>query len=705
MVPRRVIADSDDEDGDDSPLSPLREDEKVDPPEVEPLSPYHRPSSPGVLEANNNISDTTDQSFFASVYDEQQSRALHQSHLIENIVRQSQQASRSSGEVSVPETGKGNKVNVSSATNATSPVVLDRPRNSPSLLGDGASSVTTPQKSVPGEWDVPSSAEDVMVSTASKSSKGKNEKSYGKRRRSQSKATKSSAAADIFMGYAGGASGESVRDISRHNEMLAPSHRTEQSQLPTSKRKGISNHDSVVRETAPIANFYIAQSNLTTMQKLEYEKVNVSQNGYSNLPGPHTNIKSSGMSTVAYPTPSRYASSSGPPLPWERGSAADIGPDESVDFVNIMSSPDVITADHDYAEREPAEVALVDTQIAYHEAEPPLKDTTPRSVSHKKKKRTRSIQDEDEDELQDEPFDHETTRHQDKNKRRRNEPKLDPPDPQGDDDIELLPNPYEEILQEQNYQNLPREETQETNDAVPKIPATEPPVSFNALEDNLPETQPAPQPKKRGRKKKQVVSEKAIQKELPVETQAVAQEETPPVKDPEVQIEPEKPKKKRGRPRKSDLAKSETVPPEPEPNTTHKAHEYDAQYNEEDSKDEAAEKPKSKKKQKARRRVEEDEEEVEEEEEQTKDPPPDKDDVEDTLKEISGNSKSSEEPASAEDVPAKPAPKPPADQRKSEEKASAAPKAATPSSQPKVPYRVGLSKRTRIQSLLKIIKR
>ncbi|KAG4222879.1 hypothetical protein PC116_g28647 [Phytophthora cactorum] len=87
------------------------------------------------------------------------------------------------------------------------------------------------------------------------------------------------------------------------------------------------------------------------------------------------------------------------------------------------------------------------------------------------------------------------------------------------------------------------------------------------------------------------------------------------------------------------------------------------------------------------------------------DPTLDKDEVEDTLKEISSNPRPSEEPASAEDVPAKLTPKPVADQRKSEEKGSPAPKATPTSSQPKVPYRVGLSKRTRIQSLLKIIKR
>ncbi|KAI2779178.1 hypothetical protein F4815DRAFT_474378 [Daldinia loculata] len=703
MVPRRVIADSDDEDGDDNTLSPLREDEGIgppeDPPEVEQLSPHHRPSSPDVLDSHNHISDTTDQSFFASVYDEQQNRALHQSHLIENIVRQSQQASRSSGEISLPVKGKGKKADASSATNVTSPIVLGKLRNEPLLFSDGASGVTTPRKSASREWDVPSSAEDAMVSRTTKSSKGKNEKSYGKRKRSQSKATKSSAAAEIFMGY-DNALEETAQDTALHNEMLAPSHGAGPSPQPVFKQNEVSLDDSVIRDTAPIANFYIAQSNLTTMQKLEYEKVNVSQNGYPSLPGPLTNIKSSGMSTVAYPTPSRYASSSGPPLPWERDPAADVEPDESVDFINIMSSPDVIAAGHDFTEGNPAEAALVDTQVAHDEAEPPIGDTTPKSLHSKRKKRTRSIQDEDEDELQDGPWDHEAVdRYQDKHKRRRNEPKLNPPSPHGDDAIELLPNPHEEILREQDYQDLPREETHETGDATPEIPPTAPPpVPFNAPENNLPETQPTPQPKKRGRKKKQAVKEQTLQEELPVENQAAAQEAPPAVKDPEVQIEPEKPKKKRGRPRKSDLAKPEIAPaPEHELRATHKAHEDDAQHSEITSeKTEATEKPKPKKKQKARSEQKEKEEE---------DPTTDKDDVEDALKEINSNSRLSEEPVSAEEVPAKATPKQLADQHKSNEKGSTVPKPTSTSSQPKVAYRVGLSKRTRIASLLKIIKK
>ncbi|KAF3071026.1 hypothetical protein GL218_00385 [Daldinia childiae] len=267
-----------------------------------------------------------------------------------------------------------------------------------------------------------------------------------------------------------------------------------------------------------------------------------------------------------------------------------------------------------------------------------------------------------------------------------------------DDAIELLPNPHEEILRDQDYQDLPKEEVRDTSDAAPEIPPTAPPpVPFDAPENNLPETQPIPQPKKRGRKKKQAVKEQTPQ-ELPFENQAAAQEAPPAVKNLEVQIEPEKPKKKRGRPRKSDLAKPEIASaPEHELHITQKAHKDDAQHNEITlEKTEATEKPKPKKKQKARSELKKREEE---------DPTTDKEDVEDALKEINSNSKPSEEPVSAEEVPAKPTPKQLADQQKSNEKGSTVSKPTSTSSQPKVQYRVGLSKRTRIASLLKIIKK
>lgn len=329
MVHRRVIADSDDEDGDDNPPSPDRE-EIMDPPEVEPLSPHRKQSSSGTTSDAHNPppdSNSTDQSFFASVYDEQQSRAAAQSQLIEQIIRQSQKASGSSGEISLPAKGKGRKANASSATSVTSPEVLSRPGNQPSLFSDGASNITTPRKSAPGAWDVPSSPEGAK---SAKSARGKNMKSYGKRRRG-SKVLSSPAAAEMFMGEHG-SSGDVVRNTDTHNEMLAPSNpvNIEASPQPTIKKRKVSLHDSAPQETATVANFYIAQSNLTTMQKLEYQRVNVPRNSYPGLPGSLDNPKSSGMSTIAYPTPSRYASSSGPPLPWEKSPPPDLQPEKSV---------------------------------------------------------------------------------------------------------------------------------------------------------------------------------------------------------------------------------------------------------------------------------------------------------------------------------------------------------------------------------------
>lgn len=326
MVSHRVIADSDAEDDDDGPLSPLRED-VLDPPEIEPLSPHRLGSSRATSDTHNQISDTTDQSFFANVYDEQQSRALQQSHLIEHIVRQTQRASGSSGEVSLPAKGKGKgrKTNTSSATDVTSPVVLKKPGNQPSLFSDDASVITTPRKSLPGEWDIPSSPEDAFTSKSVKSAKTRRDKTYGKRK-SQPGLALSPAAANIFTAD-NDASGEALEDVGVHDT-------DELSWQPMAKKRKISLHDFTLPEAATTTKFYVAQSNMTTMQKLEYEKVHVSQNSYAGFAGPSANQKSSGMTTVAYPTPSRYASSSGPPLPWEAGPALDLQP-EGGDVIDV----------------------------------------------------------------------------------------------------------------------------------------------------------------------------------------------------------------------------------------------------------------------------------------------------------------------------------------------------------------------------------
>ncbi|KAI0843495.1 hypothetical protein F5Y06DRAFT_5590 [Hypoxylon sp. FL0890] len=690
MAPRQVIADSDDEDGGDAPLSPPRKE--IEPPEVEPLSP-------GALDQHNQISDVTDQSFFASVYDEQQSRAIEHSQLIENIVRQSQKASRSSGDVSLPTKGKGKKANASSATNVTSPIVLNKPGNQPSLFSDDATSITTPRKSAPGEWDVPSSAEAVPAPRTAKGSRG-NEKSYDKRKRSQSKTIGSSAAAEMFIG-------DDAQDSATNVETLPASNGVELSPQPATKRMKASLHDPGLQHTPATANFYIAQSNLTTMQKLQYQKVNVPQYGYSTLPGTLPNPRSSGMTTIAYSTPSRYTSS-GPPLPWERSSAVGIDPGDSPNVIDITSSPDVIAADYDHAEKLTADTPPTHAHPVHREVDGPSEDPTMESPpSKKRKRRSKSIQDEDElvpDESWNpvtigSPQDNHKRQHD--NLQKSNSPSLH----ERDEDIELVPNPHEASPPgEPEHGELPREEAHGDDELALAMPSTEPPISISEPEPKAPETQPAPQPKKRGRKKKQPATEKVIQNNSPDENQTTIQEQIPAADGPEVQVEPEKPKKKRGRPRKSDSAMSETpVAPTSESTSLPKSHGDEDELT--SVQNEATEKPKPKPKLKKKQAQKQEENgaanDTTECEVGDRDASP--------LKEISSNPGTpSRGSMSVEGVSVVSVAESSADQNlppKNQDKGSTMPKSTPTSSQPKVPYRVGLSKRTRIASLLKSIKR
>ncbi|XDG03226.1 hypothetical protein ABKA04_002841 [Annulohypoxylon sp. FPYF3050] len=669
MASRRVIADSDDEDDDDRPLTPPREDIREDvemPPEIEPLSPQ-------LPDTQKPTSGTTDQSFFASVYDEQQSRAFEQSQLIEQIVRRSQKASGSSGEVSHPVKGKTRKSDASSATDVTAPVILDNLGNQPPLFDSCASGVTTPRKSVPGEWDVPSSAEAAPSSRAAKNSKGR-EKSYGKQKGTPSKIIGSSAAAEMFLGN--GVTHEAY---------------------PT-------NHDM----PAPM-NFYIAQSNLTTMQKLEYQRVNVSQSGYSGLPVSHPNPKSSGVSTVAYSTPSRYASS-GPPLPWERSPMAvpladTIVDTQPVEPSTIPSSPDIIAADH-HGNAPMADMGIpyFSTRTAPHEVDAPIGDSTMSGPPNKKRKK-QPKDTRDEDELaQDQPriLDNDNDK-QDSHKRRRHHEHIgnSPIVNEDDGDIELIPHlRVEEHPREVEREEPPQEDPYRIDERIPEIPATEPPIPAIAPEPIQLEVQPTPLPKKRGRKKKQPISEQPIMDEVSVQNQTTAQDLNTTTHISEVPTEPGKTKKRRGRPRKSDPAKTEIpVAAELEP-AIPKTVGNDPDGEEPAEIIETIKKPKKKK------RAEKQEEDVALSE-------PIANEIEDRdaspLKEISSNSRTpSQRSTSTEAIPAKTvteSPSSPSLPPKSEEKARATPKPTPTASQPKVPYRVGLSKRTRIASLLKVIKR
>ncbi|KAI5862409.1 hypothetical protein GGS23DRAFT_610595 [Durotheca rogersii] len=510
MAPRRVIADSDDEDEGDIPLIPSRDYTVDSPPRPELLSPYHRPPSPR-MPGRTQVSDTTDGSFFASVYDEQQTRAREQSQLVEHIVRQSQKASANSDEVSSPARGRDKtKTDVSSGTSVTSPRVLSRPGNHQSLLSDDATNITSPRKTLPGEWDVPSSPE---------IPRDDNKRSHSNRRGNQPKGMVSTTITEAPLLEDFGHT-ETPRREAFHDE-IPERENVESFPLPATKRRRVSLHGSMASGSA--AGLYVAQSNLTTMQKLEYQKIHVPQSGYSSLTDSLSHQKSSGVTTIAYPTPSRYAPSSGPPLPWEKANAADTQPRSShaIDANFVFPRCDFIW--------------------------PRLRKGSQNygATSRKGRKRPKSIQDEDEL-VHDESRNSETANHHHKDNENPQLQRGKPNSPNPDE----RSRPAEPVHVPSPRGASPRADPQEERDeSNAEIPATEPPAPVDEPEIAI---QPPPQPKKRGRKKKS---------ELAAEHHP-AEPAPAPAPAPEARSEePEKPpKRKRGRPRKADRA----AKPEPE---------------------------------------------------------------------------------------------------------------------------------------------
>ncbi|KAI1869324.1 uncharacterized protein JN550_005954 [Neoarthrinium moseri] len=448
MAPRRVIADSDDEDDDE--LSPVKSvagaisaagDPRLD---IEPLSPHHRPASPIVRESSlltlNERSGSTNPSFFANVYEEQQGNALQQSHLIESIVRLSQRASASSGDISSPGKGKAkgkrSSTNASSATDLTSPVLLSKkpPRRSQLAQMSDATEFTTPRKSAPNdEWEFPDSG-DELAAPGSKNTKARLSRISGKRRR----------------GDPTTAPEAPIRGELEVVDLIDTS-----SEHDVSKRRKVSATaaaDSAVQEAG---TFYVAQSNLSTSQKQKYRRVQISDERASEaIPDSgaqhHSNQKSSCATTIAYSTPSRYASS-GPRPPWEL---------------------------------EQQEAREDDHEDGFAHAEP----------------------------IDDELFEEPTS-------------DLDP-----------------------EY----GESTESRKKAKTKRPATTPKSSVPSKE--------ASQPKKRGRPKKQPVTEEVPPMEDPTANHSDALPPTAPVPNPGPESEPvAKPKKKRGRPRKSEIPINDDV--------------------------------------------------------------------------------------------------------------------------------------------------
>ncbi|ETS78945.1 hypothetical protein PFICI_08798 [Pestalotiopsis fici W106-1] len=560
MAPRRVIADSDDDDEDFSPikLTSGPEDTFQDvQPEMEPLSPQHQPASPlvrqhsllAVANAQDDTSGSTSPSFFANIHEVHQVKGIQaqQSRLVENIVRQSQKASRSSGDVSLPTQGQGRGRKAvahgsSAATDVTSPVpgAKSGPRKSQLAQISDATELTTPRKSAErDEWDVPSSGDE------------------GKRHKKNERS-----------------SGPSTDDSSK---------------------------------------IYVAQSNLSASQKRQYRKVQVldSHSGESAIPDsvgqmqPPSNYKSSCATTVAVSTPSRYASS-GPRLPYEIEQSADVGkPSAAIDLT--LSSPDAIT------------VGGADQEG----------DQSPVRRSSVKRKRPVVRDDDDELGLDENFFE---------------QPSSDP---------------------DSDYDTAGRKPTKK---------AKQPANSSSAAAKK--------EPKKRGRKKK-----------LPVDDDVVIDDEvkivepllmTAPPTIPEINSAEEKPKKKRGRPRKSEATQPAGASIEPLIEKGQPVHQPSRNYappeNEEGEDDATAEK--ESRGQSATVDSTEDEVVTQTEDKREKGPSGSASPLKETDRNVLGRSQSTV-----------------SDSDKSMSKSMASSQAG------KMSYRVGLSKKSRIAPLLKIIRK
>ncbi|TRX92835.1 hypothetical protein FHL15_006241 [Xylaria flabelliformis] len=650
MARRDVIVDSEDEDGGDDVFLPHAGGD-LDRPEPEPLSPEEQRSSLTAREGHQQLSDVTD---FAKIYDTQRDLAVQQSHLIENIVRQSQRASASSGDVSFPSKKTGRRVDPSSGTtDVTSPMILTRPRNHMTLTHDDTSNFTTPRKSMGQVWDIPSSPEDAAAPRSTKSTTSR-ENLYDKIKRRRSRLVSSPAPAEMSE-----AEEATPKPPLEDHGADYPQEKSPKMDLPpmlAAKRNKVSHHDATLADTT---KFYIAQSNLTTMQKLEYQRINLSVNGYGGLPGSLPNYKSS-ATTIPYSTPA--GCSPVPPLPWEEPPAQPSSPQRNV-AINLSSSPDVIGNGFDLAnEGSPAAALETETPKSNRNRESPRAQGRTPATKGKK----RAARDVEEDEL-------------------------------SRDDI-WDPNHID--VPQESYKPRPSKRRAARaagfSDVGNKTDTLEYIPDEALIDTQIPPDLPAPsepqlevQPKKRGRKKKQPTTENLVTETDTNEELNTDQNLVEPQKPAEPEPSPEKPKKRRGRPRKSEPSKAieETTPEAPmadEPPITEPPQKDDGP----DSvsrKQANSESNTKRKRSKAKKEVEDTESED--------DRPP--------LGEVDSNLRSPSKSVSAkEETPARGS-----SEEKSAPKAQAKEKPKSSASQSKPTYRVGLSKRSRIAPLLKIIRK
>ncbi|KAK0651478.1 hypothetical protein B0T16DRAFT_404012 [Cercophora newfieldiana] len=562
MAPRREILDSEDEGSDFSPikeavgenLDHLNRDahgEDQDQPHVEPQDDI----------TNTSSLKSTDPSFFRRVYEEQ--RVI--SHNKNNV---SNQGPAPEADMSLSQPMSQPKGS-SSLTSIADPGMTRQPRKprdatKTDIVDLNLTQLTTPKREVTkgnvDPWEVPSSPlPNLGVGSASKSA-SKELKTYGKRKRISQQSASSQPSHDPydFPSTADPSPARTTKKTKRGMQsplptlgedsspvMLVPRTEEEGSSARRSARKKRPSlrslgQDSVIPETG----LYVTPSALTASQKQQYQLVSLSSDpGQEALEPalPVMPLKSSMATTIAYSTPSRFGSSARraePPTAAEPDplpSTADpyafpstAGPEvpsEPIAQHEPSSSPDVIAEEPRRAKRGKPKKPPLETR-----------STRKRKSAEYQSNQLNDNEDGGRTELDGTPVKRSGRKRQETQKSREDD--VPPPSPVDEDSVQHLP-----LSPTQDNTYAPNPDTE--NNFVP----------LEGDEDYMPEAPiqaPTQAPKKRGRKRKEAVVEDEVDEFVP---------ETNPVSEPVVEQEPPT-KKRRGRPRKSALPDPDIPAPE-----------------------------------------------------------------------------------------------------------------------------------------------
>jgi hypothetical protein len=707
MAPRMEILDSEDEGSEFSPVKAAFNGSpshiNSDALEAEnPVQPRAKPQEDTAITASSLKS--TDPSFFQRVYKEQRAAAAAASNI--SYPGSAPEADMSLSQPPLQPKGSSSLTPITDPGTATRKSKRSKDAPKKDVIDLTLTQVTTPRKEVASRevdpWDVPSSPETKLASHELKT--------YGRRKRTNQQSKSSQPGPNLY-DFPSTADPSPAQATQRMRGMQSPlptlgaysspvmlipqTEENASSGRKSSRKKRSSSRSMGFDSLIPDTGLYIAPSALTASQKQQYEVVALSSDPRQDTLEPALPVlptgdlqlqKSSMATTIAYSTPSRFASSGkrteipSTADPNALPSTADLDALPSTARPEVSpapapehepsSSPDVISEEPRRVKRGPPQEPPLETRSAkkrksaeYQHNQPNIEDgnhtvsdDTPGIRRGLRRKGVQQLK--EDDKLQPSPLDHSIDDHL---------PDLSPQenvsafDPDADRDFNLAPPDNNEKL-----------------DGPTQAPK-----------------------KRRGRGKKEPVptedAEKSIQEDDPVAVSeaAIAEDAEPPTK------------KRRGRPRKSTV-------PEPDPPVESR--------NDVDTETPAPPVSTAKQKRRGRKKNEEahkSAEHVPEEEEQVEPEP----EPIPALAELSQNSRPSSVPKSVinasdddddgydddikeNELAKKPATTPPkvetVEEKKEVKKAVSLSNQAAP---PKVPYRVGLSKKSRIAPLLKSIRK